>query len=154
MDAEHADLDLVIRTLTASDCPRLVAIDEQITGRTRTVWYEGKLKRALEESDVRISLGAVRDGLLVGAILVEVYFGEFGLPEPVAVLDTLLVDPAFTRQGIGRALFEQLTQNLAALRIERLRTEVDWDDHELVSFFARMGFTPVPRLVLEIGIGT
>lgn len=153
MDAEHPELDVVIRSLTATDLPRLVAIDEQITGRSRRAWYEGKLSRALGESDVHVSLGAERDGILVGAMLAAVYYGEFGLPEPVAVLDTLLVDRAFARLGIGRALFEQLLRNLSALRIERLRTEVAWDDHELVSFFASMGFTPAPRLVLELDVG-
>jgi len=59
------------------------------------------------------------------------------------------VDREFARQGIASALLEQLVKNLRALRIERLRTEVAWDDHELVAFFKRKGFAPVPRLVLE-----
>jgi len=124
-------------------------MDERITGRSRHAWYEGKLKRALEDSDVQVSLGAEREGLLVGAMLATLYYGEFGLPEPIAVLDTVLVDPDFGRQGIASALFEQLTTNLRALRIERLRTEVAWDDQELLAFFASRGFAPVPRLVLE-----
>ncbi len=49
---------------------------------------------------------------------------------------------------------EQLVRNLQALRIERLRTEVAWDDHELVAFFGRMGLVPVPRLVLEADLST
>ena len=150
MDGENGDLDVVIRNLTLDDCPRLVAIDQRITGRSRRAWYEGKLRRALEDSDLQISLGAERDGNLVGAMLATLYYGEFGLPEPVAVLDTVLVDPAFGRQGIASALFEQLTANLSALRIERLRTEVAWDDQELLAFFASRGLAPVPRLVLEM----
>jgi GNAT superfamily N-acetyltransferase len=126
-----------------------VAIDELLTGRSRRVWYEGKLKRALEESDIRVSLGAESEGMLVGAMLAAVHFGEFGLTEPVAVLDTVLVDPTFERRGVARALFRQLMLNLRGLRIERLRTEVAWDDRQLVSFFAKMGFRPVPHLVLE-----
>lgn len=153
MEGDYTDdPGVVIRNLRPDDCSRLVAIDEQITGRSRRVWYEGKLKRALEESDVRVSLGAESKGMLVGAMLAAVHFGEFGLTEPVAVLDTVLVDPTFERQGVARALFGQLMLNLRGLRIERLRTEVAWDNHELVSFFAKMGFRPVPRMVLETDV--
>jgi ribosomal protein S18 acetylase RimI-like enzyme len=153
MEGDYTDdPGVVIRNLKPEDCSRLVAIDEKLTGRSRRLWYEGKLKRALEESDLQVSLGAESDGRLVGAMIAAVHFGEFGLPEPLAVLDTVLVDPAFERRGIARALFEQLILNLNALRIERVRTEVAWDDHELASFFGTMGFRPVPRLVLEADV--
>ena len=153
MDTEHTDLDIITRRLTANDCQRLVTIDQRITGRSRKQWYEGKLKRALQDSDVEISLGAECDGMLVGAMFGSLHYGEFGQPEPHAVLDTVLVDPDMSGQGIASTLFEQLTKNLVALRIERLRTEVAWDDHGLVAFFAHKGFTPAPRLVLETELG-
>jgi ribosomal protein S18 acetylase RimI-like enzyme len=154
MDGEHTEPDVVIRNLTLADLAALVRIDRQIIGRSRQTWYEGKLKRALLASDVQISLGAERDGMLVGAMLGSLHYGEFGQPEPLAVLDTVLVDRAFSGQGIATALMEQLVKNLRALRIERLRTEVAWDDHELVAFFSRKGFAPVPRLVLEVDVAT
>ncbi len=153
MEGDYTDdPGVVIRNLRPEDCSRLVAIDEQLTGRSRHLWYEGKLKRALEESDLQVSLGADSDGTLVGAMMAAVHFGEFGLPEPLAVLDTVLVDPAFERRGVARAIFEQLLLNLRALRIERVRTEVAWDDHELVAFFGSMGFKPAARLILETEI--
>ena len=155
MDGDYSDdSGVIIRNLRPTDCARLVAIDHQITGRSRRQWFEGKLTRALEDSDVRVSLGAEVDDLLVGAMLAEVHYGEFGLPEPLAVLDTVLMDRAFAGRGIARAMYEQLVRNLQALRIERLRTEVAWDDHELVAFFGRMGLVPVPRLVLEADLST
>jgi len=153
MDGEHEDRDLVVRHLSPEDLSRLVAMDQRITGRTRRSWYEGKLKRALQESDIRLSLGAETDGLLVGAMLCSVHYGEFGTLEPTAILDTVLVDREFSGRGVASAMFEQLTKNLGALRIERLRTEAAWDEHELLAFFRRQGFRPIPRLVLEVGLG-
>lgn len=141
--------ELIIRALRPEDCPRLVRIDQEISGRNRRAWYEGKIRRAMEDTDVRISLGAEIDGILVGALLGSVYYGEFGQPEPVAVLDTLLVDRGFGRQGVATAMLEQLLLNLSGLRIEHLRTEVAWNELELMAFFAKSGFAPVPRLVLE-----
>ncbi len=148
MDGERDGV--IVRSLTASDAPRLVRMDEAITGRNRTTWYGGKLKRALEESDIRISLGAERDGLLVGTVLGSLHYGEFGQPEPIAVLDTILVDPEFSAQGVGTALLDQLVRNLRALGIRSLRTEVAWDEHDLNRFLGRRGFAPAPRLVLEL----
>jgi len=155
MEGDYTDdPGVIIRNLRSEDLSRLVAIDEKITGRSRHLWYEGKLKLALEESDLHVSLVAESDGLLVGAMFAAVQYGEFGLPEPLAVLDTVLVDPAFERQGVARAIFEQLLLNLKALRIERVRTEVAWNDHELAAFFDSMGFEPAARLVRETEISS
>jgi predicted N-acetyltransferase YhbS len=143
---------LTIRALRPADCERLVRMDQEIGGRNRRTWFEGKIRRALAETDVNVSLGAETDGMLVGALLGSVHYGEFGQPEPVAVLDTVLVDPEYTGRGIGTAMLEQLLLNLAALRIERLRTEVAWTDFGLMGFFAGAGFAPAPRLVLELPV--
>ena len=140
---------VTIRLLTEKDRDRLVRMDERLTGRNRTLWYERKLRHALTETDIRISLGAEHDGTLVGALLGSLLFGEFGQPEPVAQIDTILVDEAFERQGVGTALLDQLLRNLGALGIERVRTEVGWEEHDLSRFLARRGFTPLARLVLE-----
>jgi len=148
MDGERGDL--IVRTLRADDLARLVTMDEDLSGRRRSAWYETKLDRALKDSDVCISLGAEIDSMLVGALMGAVNFGEYGLPEPVAILDTLLVDGEFGRQGIAKSLMEQLLKNLHALRISCLRTEVAWDQVDLISFFGKVGFRPAHRLVLEL----
>jgi GNAT superfamily N-acetyltransferase len=144
--------ELIVRTLAPGDLDRLVAMDRQITGRNRRVWYEGKLTRALAQADIRISLGAEARGLLVGGLLGSLQYGEFGCPEPTAILDTILVDRSFSGRGIGTAMLDQLLVNLRGLGIERLRTEVGWDEQDLVRFLGRRGFCPVPRLVLERGV--
>ena len=151
MDGQDTDVGINVRSLNIDDLDRLVLMDKHITGRSRKAWYEGKLHRALE-SDVQLSVGAEQDGLLVGVMLCSVHYGEFGMPEPIAILDTVLVDKNFGGQGLASAMFSQLTRNLRALRIEKLRTELAWDDHELMAFFDRKGFAPVPRLVLEAAL--
>lgn len=148
LDDDHG---VVVRTLTKDDLDRLVRMDQQHSGRNRSRFLAGKLERALG-SDVRISLGAVVDGALVGAVMGTVHYGEFGLAEPIAILDTLLVDRGQQRRGIGRAMLDQLMKNLAALRIERVRTEVGWNEQPLIGFLAAAGFAPAPRLVLERGV--
>jgi len=147
------DGSVVVRTLKRTDLERLVRIDERWVGRNRRLWLQGKLERALD-SDVLVSLGAEIDGTVVGAILGTVQFGEFGRPEPIAVLDTLLVDPDFLRRGVGTSLMAQLLRNLRALRVDIIRTEVGWAEREILDFLAAAGFEPVPRLVLERRVET
>jgi len=62
------------------------------------------------------------------------------------------VDEAFAGRGVGTALVDQLLRNLGALGIERVRTEVGWEEHELARFLGRRGFAPLPRLVLEASV--
>lgn len=140
---------VLVRSLRQEDASRLVRMDLAITGRNRSAWYEGKLKRALADSDVNISLGAEADGCLVGAVLGSLQYGEFGVPEPVAVIDTILVDRGFQHRGVATEILDQLAKNLKALGIERLRTEIAWDEHALAGFLGSKGFAPAPRLVLE-----
>ena len=152
MDRPHDEL--TVRTLRNDDLTRLVAMDRAITGRERKAWYADKLRQALAEAGVKISLGAESDGCLVGALLGAVHYGEFGLPEPVAILDTILVDPAFARRGIAAALFHQLVKNLKGLRVDCVRTEVGAGETALTGFLEKQGFKLAPRVVLELPLGS
>lgn len=138
-----------VRAMKESDLPGIVAIDRRITGRNRSDYFRERLAEALYESDVRVSLVAERDGRLIGFVMARVDLGEFGRFEPTAVLDTIGVDPDCLGQGVGRALLSQLLVNLGTLRIERVRTEIDWRDHELMGFLDHCGFLPSPELCFD-----
>ncbi len=138
-----------VRTVAEQDLRALIAIDRRITGRDRSVYFERKLHEALHESDVRVSLVAERDGSVAGFIMARVDLGEYGRLEPTAVLDTIGVDPDYRHQGIGQALLSQLLVNLTTLRVERVRSEIDWRDRELLAFLDRCGFHPSQQLCLD-----
>ena len=141
-----------IRSMLDSDLRSLIAIDQRITGRDRSAYFASKLAEALHESDVRVSLIAERDGGAVGFIMARVDFGEFGHLEPTAVMDTIGVDPDYRGQGIGRALLSQLLMNLMTLRVEQIRTEIDWHDRELLGFLDHCGFHPSQQLCFEYSL--
>lgn len=138
-----------VRAMKESDLPGIVAIDRRITGHNRSDYFKERLAEALFDSDVRVSLVAERDGLPVGFIMARVDLGEFGRFEPAAVLDTIGVDPDCRGQGVGRALLSQLLMNLNTLRIERVRTEIDWRDRELLGFLDHCGFLPSQELCFD-----
>ena len=138
-----------VRSMVDSDLRALIAIDRRITGRDRSVYFKRKLGEALHESDVRVSLVAEQDGGPIGFIMARVDFGEFGRLESTAVMDTIGVDPDYRDQGVGRALLSQLLINLMTLRVEHIRTEIDWHDRELLAFLDHCGFRSARHLCFE-----
>ena len=138
-----------VRSMTEGDLHALVAIDRRITGRDRAEYFKRMLIDALTESDVRVSLVAELDSVPVGFIMARVDLGEFGRVETTAVIDTIGVHPDYQNKGVGRALVSQLLANLGTLRVEKVRTEVDWRDRDLIAYLDRSGFLPSQQLCFE-----
>lgn len=142
-----------VRSMRESDLKAIAAIDRRITGRDHSLYFERKLDEALHESDVRVSLVAELDGVPVGFIMARVDLGEFGRTDTAAVMDTIGVHPDYAGRGVGRALLSQLLANLTTLRVDKVLTEVDWADRELMAFLDRCGFVPSPRLCFDHTLG-
>jgi ribosomal protein S18 acetylase RimI-like enzyme len=152
-DDFDADLSIV-HTLAQSDLPAIVRIDTRVTGRDRGVYYHRLVDEALHRSGVRVSLVAEVDGRVAGYLMARVDYGDFGLPEPTAVLDTIGVDPDLAGGHLGRTLLDQLLINLRSLRVEVLRTEVDWSDLDLLAFLHRTGFLRSGRLAFGLELAS
>lgn len=135
-----------VRAMRAEDLPQICRIDRQITGRDRQAYIAEKLAEALDDSAIRISLTASLDEAIVGFLMARADLGDFGRTEPVAVLDTIGVDPAYAHQGVGHALLSQLFANLGALHIDRVETVVAPADLPLLGFLHDTGFKPSQRL--------
>jgi GNAT superfamily N-acetyltransferase len=138
-----------VRTLGGGDLDAMVRIDARIVGRSRRDYLSLKLQEALHDTRIQVSLGAEVDGSLAGFLMGRLYYGEFGSPEPLAILDTIGVDPARRGTGVAQALLEQFKRNLRAVGIETIQTQADWNAWELLRFLGAAGFTPAPRIVLE-----
>ncbi len=138
-----------VRSMNADDLDALIAIDRRTTGSDRSAYYHRKQREVLHGSGVRVSLVAEQDGHPVGFIMARVDYGEFGHTAPEAVMDTIGVDPGYRGRGVGQALMSQLVANLATLRVENIRTELDWNDVDLINFLDELGFAPAQRIVLS-----
>ncbi len=135
-----------VRSLEESDLADLVRIDRQIVGRDRRDYIARKVREALLDSGLRVSLCARVDGIVVGFVMARLDTGDYGHIEPVAILDTIGVSPDFAGRGVGKALVSQLLANLGAVSADRVETTVASDDIALLGFLTRCGFRPSQRL--------
>lgn len=137
-----------VRGLTESDLSARVGLDRLVTGARHDRYYRRLVEEAMHRTGVRVSLVAevAATGTVVGVLMARVDYGEYGRAESTAVLDTIVVHPEYAGRHIARAMLAQLVGNLRSLRVDGLRTEVEWADLPLVGFFARSGFTPAQRL--------
>lgn len=142
-----------LSTLKPDDLYDVVRIDKGVTGQRREAVFYELVDEAMKDSAVRVSLVARVDGIAAGFVMARTNFGDYGRTEPVAVLDTIGVDPDYSRKGIGRALLSQLIANLAGLRVERVETVVASKDFQLLRFFYDVGFKPSQRLVFMKRVG-
>ncbi|MDH5246906.1 MAG: GNAT family N-acetyltransferase [Betaproteobacteria bacterium] len=144
---ERLSRDLAdVRAMSPGDLAEIARIDRAITGRNREAYMQGKLDEAMVDSAIRISLTARLDRAVVGYLMASADLGDFGRTEPVAVIDTIGVDPDYAHRGVGHALLSQLFANLGALRIERVETVVGPRDLGLLGFLYDTGFVPSQRL--------
>lgn len=141
------------RSLIASDLAALTRIDRKITGRDRGAYFAAKTAEVLEETGIRISLVAELDGHPVGFVMARLDVGEFGHFEPEAVIDTIGVDPDYAHRHVGGALMSQLLVNLGALRVDHVRTQLGWDQLDLLRYLENHGFRPSQRIALARRIG-
>jgi ribosomal protein S18 acetylase RimI-like enzyme len=135
-----------IAVLGMGDLEGILRIDRRHTGRDRRAYLQHALEEAMADSSVRVSLAARADRALAGYVMARVDLGDFGRRAPVAVIDTIGVDPMRKEHGFGHALMSQLFVNLGALGVERVETVVAPDNFELLHFFLSAGLRPSERL--------
>ncbi len=140
---------VLVRTMREEDLEAVVSIDAGATGRRRPRYFDLMIQRAVKQAGLQISLVAELGEQVVGFLIASLYYGEYGVTEPSASIEAIGVHPQYRGRHVGRALMRQLRLNLGALRITTLRTEVAWDDFELLAFFKKEGFAPAGRLCLE-----
>jgi len=142
-----------MRVLEAGDMADIVRIDQKVAGRKREAYIGELIDEAMSDSAVRVSLVARVDGIAVGFVMARADFGDYGRVEPVAVLDTIGVDPDFGHRGVGHALLSQLFANLQALGVERVETVAARENFALLGFFYDAGFEQSQRLSFDKRVG-
>ncbi len=140
-----------MRVMKRDDLDTVAAIDAQVSKLQRRPYYERKIEMVTgNPHNINTSLVAEINGKVVGFIMGEVYFGEFGIPETSATIDTIGVAPEYQNKGVAHDLMEQFLTNMKAVGVKTIYTLVNWDDFALGRFFAGQKFQPSKRVNLEL----
>lgn len=140
-----------MRVMKREDLDAVVAIDRMVSGQERREYYQRKIETTVNNPhNINSSLVAESDGRIVGFIMGDVYFGEYGIPETTATIDTLGVHPEFQKHGVATDLIDQFVTNMKGVGVRKIYTLVNWDDFALEGFFSRHKFVPSKRINLEL----
>lgn len=142
-----------IRNLYKTDLSTIVDIEERVIGVARPEYWEKRIEISEAIRPHWASLIAEVDNRMVGFIFGRVGELEFGLPGRVAWIEIIGVDPAYRRQGIGRALIERLVLSAEDHGIKTVFTLVDNSRLDTERFFARLGFVQGKMLHFQKEIG-
>jgi len=146
--------DVEIRVMRESDLAPVTDIDYKVFGQRRPDYYERKIAEVLDEESGRLvtSLVAEVEGKVAGFIMGSVYLGEFGIPESIAYIDTIGVDPEFQRQGVAGYLLDEFKTTVGKAGVKKVHTLVNWADTDLLGFFADEGFVAANTLNLKFDL--
>jgi N-acetylglutamate synthase-like GNAT family acetyltransferase len=140
-----------MRLMKRADLDAVAAIDALVSKQERRQYYERKIESVMTNAhNINTSLVAEVDGKVVGFIMGDVYFGEFGIPETSATIDTIGVHPECQNRGVAHDLMDQFLTNMKAVGVRKIYTLVNWNDFGLERFFASHKFEPSKRVNLEL----
>lgn len=140
-----------MRVMRRDDLDAVAAIDELVSKLQRREYYDRKIESVtMNPHNINTSLVAEVDGKVVGFIMGDVYFGEFGIPETSGTIDTIGVHPDYQSRGVAHDLMDQFLTNMKAVGVSKIYTLVNWNDFALERFFARHKFQPSKRVNLEL----
>lgn len=143
-----------VRRVRAADMPSVIALDARVTRLAKTEYWNDIFRRyGKQPSGERFFLVAEGhvDGSassLLGFIIGEVRAWEFG-SAPCGWIFALSVEPKTRLQGIGRALFEAISDKFRKAGVNKMRTMVARDGHLPMLFFRSEGMIAGPYIQLE-----
>lgn len=140
----------IMRVLRRDDLKAVTAIDALRSRQPRAEYYERKFDSILNSShNINSSIVCEIEGRVVGFVMGDIYFGEFGIPETNATIDTIGVHPDFSNRGVASEMLDQFMMNMKVAGVDKVYTLVNWDDFKLEKFFANHKFSPSKRINLE-----
>jgi GNAT superfamily N-acetyltransferase len=142
----------VVRALNAADLADVIAIDSALEGRSRRGYAERRLAAARRDPALHAQFAAVDERGLAGYILARMLEGEFGSQARSMRIELVGVRPDIRGHGVGRKLFDALSQWAGRHAVTELRTQSAWSDAAMLHWLAGMGFELAPALVVECAV--
>jgi ribosomal protein S18 acetylase RimI-like enzyme len=107
------------------------------------LWQACGLVRSWNDpnKDIRRKLTVQPELFLVGTVDKKVVASVMaGYDGHRGWVNYLAVDPGLRRSGLGRALMERVEQDLTAMGCPKLNLQVRTSNHDVLAFYARLGY--------------
>jgi predicted N-acetyltransferase YhbS len=143
---------IAIRALTRQDLDAVVAIDAAIERRPRRPYFERRLQAALNEPALHAQFAASDERGLAGYILARVLEGEFGESKQALRLEVVGARADLVGQGVGARLIDTLAAWGRRHGARRIHTVASWNDHGMLAWLDRQGFTLAPTHVVDCAV--
>lgn len=137
-----------VHSLQESDLEQVIGLDKNLGGGARPEFFNKRLQAMGRSPKTYISLVASHGDTLCGYLFANVLQGEFGTSQPVAVIDALGVQPGDQGSGVGALLMDALKKEAGNRGCGSVRTQADWQQQDLLAYFANAGFSLAARNVL------
>lgn len=143
--------ELNVRGMEQADLAVVVALDALVFGSMRGAYFERRLAVLNDgHTDARaIFLVADYRDAVIGFVMGTLAYGEFGLTQVTAILDTIAVHPHYQKQGVGRQLIEAFIEQGRQQGGAVVYTLVNWDNWTLLNVFHSLGFALDSTIPLE-----
>lgn len=133
------------------DLAEIVEIDKQVSGAKKRQYWRDALE--LYSSRKAFFLVAEREHRIAGFILGEIRAWEFGSP-PCGWVYAIGVARENLLEGVGTKLLDALCGHFHKANVDKVRTMIARQDHELLSFFRSYGMMAGPYQQLELELGS
>lgn len=150
--ATNLDLQEVsIRPMRQADLTVVVELDAHAFGSARPAYFERRLTLLdAADADIRVIFQvAVYRDQVIGFVMGTLAYGEFGLTQVTAILDSIAVHTHFQHQGVGQQLTETFIKQSVHQGASAVYTLVNWDNWTLLKVFHALGFTLASTIPLE-----
>ena len=149
--ANFSRQEVSIRAMERTDLAVVVALDALVFGVMRSAYFERRFT-TLDENGAdahMIFLVADYHGTVIGFVMGTLAYGEFGLTQVTAILDSIAVQPHYQQHGIGRQLIEAFIKRSTRQGAAAVTTLVHWDNWTLLKTFHALGFVLASTIPLE-----
>jgi ribosomal protein S18 acetylase RimI-like enzyme len=138
-----------IRVMEPTDLGAVAEIDEKLVNVSRLDYFKEKFELLFKSGEYVPTSFVAEDenGKVIGFIMGKLYIGDFGLSNEGAAIDSIGVDPACQRQGIGEKLMDQFIFHLKQLDVKKINTLVDKNNLQMMSYFDSEKFKPSKTVI-------
>ena len=129
-----------IRNLIKSDLPQLSKLYEQFWGEKSDILKMEEQYSIIESEHSHIILVAESNNIIVGSVMGIVCNELYGECRPFLVVENMVVDKNFRRQGIGTVLLKELETAAKKLNCTQMILVTESDRTDACSFYEKYGF--------------